>query len=225
MEEQMDDKKAQDVQSLQLRFIGKILAGFTHEIKNHLAIVKESVGLMGDMMQIHKTPESDFSQYLQIIRSIEEQIEKAIVHFRYLNRFSHRMDTPLSSFNINESLEELTALIDRFAAQKKIVLERDFKKDLPSINSSPAILQFLVFNFLEDKMAKLDKNSSIIVKTEVIKDSVTIRLIPQGNVLPTETEKSVFPHHEIQNYLINLLHGTISTQGEETVFTIPLAGA
>jgi nitrogen-specific signal transduction histidine kinase len=216
--------KSEDLRLQQLRFVGKILAGFTHEIKNHLAIVKESIGLMGDMMQIRKTPESDFSQYLEIIQSIEEQIEKAIVHFRYLNRFSHRMDTPLSSFNINESLEELTALVDRFATQKRIMLEKDFKKDLPSINSSPAMLQFLVFNFLEDNMAKLDKNSSITVKTEVINDSVTIRLIPEGNVLETETEKTCCPH-EIHNYLMNMLHGTISRQGEQIVITLPISAA
>jgi nitrogen-specific signal transduction histidine kinase len=218
------ENNSEDLRFQQLRFIGKILAGFTHEIKNHLAIVKESIGLMSDMMQIRKTPESDFSQYLEIIQSIEEQIEKAIVHFRYLNRFSHRMDTPLSSFNINECLEELTALIDRFAAQKRIILEKDFKKDLPSTNSSPAILQFLVFNFLEEKMAKLDKKSSIIVKTEVINDSVTIRLIPEGNVLETETEKTFCPH-EIHNYLMNILHGTISTQGEQIVITLPISAA
>ncbi len=220
----MENKQEQDLRLLQLRFIGKILAGFTHEIKNHLAIVKESAGLMGDMIQIGKTAENDSSQYLEIIRSIEEQIERAIVHFTYLNRFSHRMDTPLSSFNINDSMEELTALLHRFANQKRISFEKDFRKDLPSINSSPAILQFLVFNFLEDKMSKLDKNSRIIIKTDLINGSVAIRIIPEGNVLETETEKAPCPH-EMNDYAINLLRGTISTQGEETVITIPIADA
>jgi len=216
------ENKNEDLRFMQLRFIGKILAGFTHEIKNHLAIVKESAGLMGDMIQIGKTAENDSSQYLEIIRSIEEQIEKAIVHFKYLNRFSHRMDTPLSSFNINDCLEELTALLHRFANQKRISLEKDFNKDLPSINSSPAILHFLVFNFLEDKMSKLDKNSRIIVKTDLINGSVAIRIIPEGNVLEAETAKTPCIH-EINDYVINMLSGTISTQGEETVITLPIA--
>jgi nitrogen-specific signal transduction histidine kinase len=220
----MENKQEQDLRLLQLRFIGKILAGFTHEIKNHMAIVKESAGLMGDMIKLGKTVGDDSSQYLEIIRSIEEQIEKSIVHFRYLNGFSHRMDTPLSSFNINDCLEELTALVHRFANQKRITLEKDFRKDLPSIKSSPAILQFIVFNFLEDKMSKLDNNSRIIVKTEVINSSVAIRIIPEGNVLGTETENTLYPH-EMNDYAIKILTGTISTQGEETVITLPIAAA
>jgi nitrogen-specific signal transduction histidine kinase len=220
----MENKQEQDLRLLQLRFIGKILAGFTHEIKNHMAIVKESAGLMGDMIKLGKTVGDDSSQYLEIIRSIEEQIEKAIVHFRYLNGFSHRMDTPLSSFNVNDCLEELTALVHRFANQKRITLKKDFRKDLPSINSSPAILQFLVFNFLEDKMSKLDKNSSIIIKTEVINGSVAIRIIPEGNLLETETEITLCPH-EMNDYAIKILTGTISTQGQETVITLPIAAA
>jgi len=218
------EKNNDDLRFQELRFIGKILAGFTHEIKNHLAIVKESIGLMSDMMQIRKTPDADFSPYLQIIRSIEEQIEKTIVHFRYLNRFAHRMDIPLSSFNINESLEELLALVQRFAAQKRISMKEEFKKDIPSISSNPAILQFLVFSLLEDKMTKLDKDGSMIVKTEVIDSSVAIRIIPEGDLLETETEQSFCPP-EIHNHLINMLQGTISTQGEQTIITLPIAAA
>jgi hypothetical protein len=216
------DNKNDELRFQQLRFIGRILAGFTHEIKNHLAIVKESIGLMSDMMQIRKTPDTDFSQYLQIIQSTEEQIEKTIVHFRYLNRFAHRMDIPLSSFNINESLEELLALVQRFASQKRIIIKEDFRKDIPSINSSPAILQFLVFSLLEEKMAKLDRDSRLIVKTDVINSSAEIRIIPEGNILGTETEKSFCPH-EMLHMLIDMLRGTISTQGEQTIITLPIA--
>jgi len=219
----MDNKNEQDLRFLQLRFIGKILAGFTHEIKNHLAIVKESAGLMGDMIKMGKTAENE-SQYLEIIQSIEEQIERALVHFTYLNRFSHRMDTSLSTFNINESIEELTALLHRFANQKRIRIEKDFQKDLNPINSNPSMLQFLVFNFLEEAIAKLDKNSRIVVKTEVMNGSVAIRVIPEGNVLESDAEKVLCPP-EITDYVIKMLNGNISRQGEGAVITLPVKAA
>ncbi len=219
----MDNKNEQDLRFLQLRFIGKILAGFTHEIKNHLAIVKESAGLMGDMIKMGKSAESG-SQYLEIIQSIEEQIERALVHFTYLNRFSHRMDTALSTFNINESIEELTALLHRFANQKRIQIEKDFQKDLDPVNSNPSMLQFLIFNFLEEAIAKLDKNSRIVVKTEVVNGSVAIRVIPEGNVLETDAEKALCPP-EITDYVIKMLNGNISRQGEGAVITLPVKAA
>ena len=52
----MENKGERDLRLLQLRFIGKILAGFTHESKNYIAIVKESAGLIGDMIQLGKNP-------------------------------------------------------------------------------------------------------------------------------------------------------------------------
>lgn len=220
----MENKNELDLRFLQLRFIGKILAGFTHEIKNHLAIVKESAGLIGDIIKLGKSGKNESSQYLEIIHSIEEQIERATEHFRYLNRFSHRMDTSLATFNINESLEELIALLNRLANQKKIHLEKDFQKDLPSIYSNPSMLQFIVFGDLEEKITRLDKNSRIIVKTEVINGSVAIRIIPKGNALETDVEKVLYPH-EINDYVIKMLGGTISKQKEngDTVITIPVS--
>ena len=220
----MENNNEQDLRSLQLRFLGKILAGFTHEIKNHLAIIKESAGLMGDMIKMGKSAESASGQYLEIVQSIEEQIAKALVHFTYLNRFSHRMDTPFSTFNVNESLEELTALLHRFANQKRISLEKDLQKDLKPINGNPSMLQFLVFHFLEETMAKLDKNSRIIVKTEGMNSSVAIRIIPEGNVLGTDAAKPECPHGII-DYLIKMLSGTITKQEEEIIITLPIGGS
>ncbi|MBF0520244.1 MAG: hypothetical protein HQK92_11025, partial [Nitrospirae bacterium] len=40
-----------EVTNERLRFIAKILSLYTHEIKNHMAIINESVGLMGDIIE------------------------------------------------------------------------------------------------------------------------------------------------------------------------------
>jgi len=216
----MENKNEQDLRLLHLRFIGKILAGFTHEIKNYMAIIKESAGLIEDMINLEKSTKSDSGQYLEITRSIEEQIEKTNDLFRYLNRFSHRMDTELSTFSVNETLEELSALLTRFANQRKISLEKDFQKDIPSINSNPSMLQLLVFQFLEEKLTILDKNSSLIIKTESANGSIAIRIIPKGNLL--DVDKGKFSY-EFQDNVVRLLRGSISQGNKETVITIPVS--
>jgi nitrogen-specific signal transduction histidine kinase len=216
----MENKNEQDLRLLHLRFIGKILAGFTHEIKNYMAIIKESAGLIEDMIKLEKSTKSDSGQYLEITRSIEEQIEKTNDLFRYLNRFSHRMDTELSTFSVNETLEELSALLNRFANQRKISLEKDFQKDIPSINSNPSMLQLLVFQFLEEKLTSLDKNSSLIIKTESANGSIAIRIIPKGNLLDVDKGKFFY---EFQDNVVRLLRGSISQGNKETVITIPVS--
>ena len=74
----MGNRCEQDLRYLQLCFIGKIIAGFTHEIKNHLAIIKESAGLIGDLIKFGKKGKDESAQYLEIIGSVEDQMERTV---------------------------------------------------------------------------------------------------------------------------------------------------
>lgn len=215
----------ENLRLLHLRFIGKILAGFTHEVKNYLAIIKESAGLMEDLIKLGKTSASDSGQNLEIIHLIEEQIEKANVLFRYLNRFAHRMDDQLATFNINESLEELIALVTRFANQKKITIEKDFHESMPSINSNPSILQFVVYSALEEKIRNLDKNSKITIQTGVDENSVRIRLVSEGNLLEGEGNATSISYDIIEKIIKQVGGNILQKNGRETLIMLPLAAS
>jgi hypothetical protein len=222
MESAYENKGERDLRLLQLRFIGKILAGFTHESKNYIAIVKESAGLIGDMIQLGKNSGDDQQSYLEIIHSIEEQIEKATNLFRYLNRFSHRMDTELCTFNMNETLEELIALITRFANQKKISLEKNFQQDIPSITNNPSLLQLLVFHFLEEQLTGLAKDSSLMLKTSLSNGSVIVKIIAKGNYQESESAKGL-TNNEIHVYIIDQLRGTIAKENDLISISLPVS--
>jgi nitrogen-specific signal transduction histidine kinase len=215
----------ENLRLLHLRFIGKIIAGFTHEVKNYLAIIKESAGLIEDLITLGKDTESDSGQYLEIIRSIEEQIEKTNILYRYLNRFAHRMDDQLATFNINESLEELTALVTRFANQNKITIEKDFHESMPSIYSNPSLLQLVVYTALEEKIRHLDKNSKISIQTGIDENSVKIRLVAEGNLIEGEGDATSIPY-EILEKIIKQLGGNISEENrKETLLMLPLTAS
>ena len=49
----------EQITTSQLNFIGKVLCVFSHEINNQLAVVKESVGLIGDLIELGKTSRKD----------------------------------------------------------------------------------------------------------------------------------------------------------------------
>ena len=215
----------ENLRLLHLRFIGKILAGFTHEVKNYLAIIKESAGLMEDLIKLGKTSASDSGQNLEIIHLIEEQIEKANVLFRYLNRFAHRMDDQLATFNINESLEELIALVTRFANQKKITIEKDFHESMPSINSNPSLLQFVVYSALEEKIRNLDKNSKIAIQTGVDENSVRIRLVSEGNLLEGEGNTTSISYDIIEKIIKQVGGNILQENRRETLIMLPLAAS
>jgi hypothetical protein len=133
------------------------------------------------------------------------------------------MDKPLSTFGVNETLEELLVLLHKLASQKRIILERDFDKNLPAIHSDPAKLQFLIFCIIEEKLRRLDTHSRIIVKSARSSGSITIEVIPRGNSVET-VEEGICPP-EICQYLIKQLGGSISQEAEEIVVTLPVAGS
>lgn len=216
-----------DLREAQLRFIGKILATLSHELKNHLAIIKEYSGLIQDLVETERLPaEGPANQFVSSVHSIHRQIDKTLVLLRYFNRFSHRMDAPQSVYGVNEAVEELLALVHRLAHQKKILLETDFREDLPQVTGNPALLQFTLFCLIEAAMARLERNGTLTLRTGLAKDAVTISLGSQGT-LPDKSERREVRIDEALHQALRRLGGRSSgaTNGEEVTLTIPLAAA
>ncbi len=178
----MSEHRDHDLREAQLRFIGKILATLSHELKNHLAIIKEYSGLIQDLVEAEKMPAAGSAdQYVNSVHSIHRQIDKTLELLRFFNRFSHRMDTSQSVYGVNETVEELLALIYRLANQKKILLETDFHKALPQVTGNPALLQFSLFCLIEEFMSRLEKSGSLVLRTGLAGDAITITLSRSGD--------------------------------------------
>jgi nitrogen-specific signal transduction histidine kinase len=207
----------------QLSFIGKVLSVFSHEINNHLAILKESVGLIGDLIELGKTSSrKDLKEILKITQSIKNQIEQTTYFCDKLNGFGHGMEEPLSAFNIHKSIDELMVLLRRFINQKMICLEKDFTANMPLIYSNPLKIQFLIFCLVEKHLKRLDKNSRIIIKTVYSNDSIGITIIPKGNLI--ETDEEVICKDEIYKHIIKQLGGSISQKtADETTIMLPVS--
>ncbi len=206
-----------------LSFIGKVLSVFSHEINNHLAILKESVGLIGDLIELGKTSSrKDLKEILKITQSIKNQIEQTTYFCNKLNGFGHGMEKPVSAFNIHKSIEELMVLLRRVTNQKMICLEKDFTANMPLIHSNPLKIQFIIFCLIEKHLKRLDKNSRIIIKTVYSHDSIGITIIPKGNLI--ETDEEVICNDEIYKHIIKQLGGNISQKtADETTIMFPIS--
>jgi hypothetical protein len=164
----------------QLNFIGKVLCVFSHEINNQLAVMKESIGLVGDLIEAGKTSRKDLKEILAIIHSIESQIGRTTYFCNNLNGFGHGMEDVSSSFNVSKSIEELIVLLSRLASQKRVSIEKKLKPDVPLIQGNPLRLQFLIFYFIERYLLGLERDGSILIETSFSKSSVSISILPIG---------------------------------------------
>ena len=133
----------------EVAFFGKITAGITHELKNVLAIIRESSGLMGDIISI--SPEAVVKHQEKIQNSIvriKEQIERGVNITDRLNRFAHSTDEIIAKIDLQETIEQLITLAQRFARLKHVVLNT-----VPPDQEAPPVT--LVTRHIQIQMALL----------------------------------------------------------------------
>ena len=223
----MDSERERNLRISQMCFVGKMIGGFTHELKNHLAIIKETAGLIEDLIMFKKSGgKEDPAEYIRSLDSIALQVDKAVQLADYLNRFSHRMDHPLSTFSVHDVIEELIALRRRSARERGICLETDFHGAVPSIHSDPSRLYCLLYCLIEEKMLGLSKGSHLIMKTEPSDGSIIIRIIPKGKLVEGTTERIIDKSiciDEVVQEIIETLKGAVRHEQESvTTITVPL---
>ncbi|MBI4791428.1 MAG: response regulator transcription factor [Deltaproteobacteria bacterium] len=146
----------------QLEFFGRMLAGFTHDLKNHLAIIKESNGLISDLIDMGRITDEALAARLQkIVTSIQGRVGRATDMASSLNSIAHRQDTPLSTFQINDLISEELALLQRFARLREIEIKTALAPDLPAIHNNPSLVQFVFFHLFNLSLRKL-KNHGMV---------------------------------------------------------------
>ena len=77
----------------QVAFFGRITASITHEMKNVLAIIKETSGLMQDILAFSNEGVCPHEDKLKgTLHTISEQIERGVELTSRLNRVAHDPD-------------------------------------------------------------------------------------------------------------------------------------
>lgn len=165
-----------------LAFVGKIIADFTHEISNHLALIKESAGLISDICKGKKSIDKKEMPYvIESLEAIENQISKSVNFINYFNRFAHRMDNLKGTFKIQSVIEELFELLKRYSNRKKVFLNYNLPPNLPDIENSPFLIQFSIF-YVIDCFLKKSKPDTTISVTAISGDkSITLKIKYEGD--------------------------------------------
>lgn len=152
------------------RFMGRITAGMTHEIRNVLAIVRESAGLLEDIMAL---PESNaFPQKERCSRAlavIQKQVERGVELVGRLNRFAHSMDESWGTVDLGELLDHISGLLARQARTKKIELRPRMQREGISVSTDPFCLSMLICCCIEHCMQGLGQGA--LLDLEAVEDN------------------------------------------------------
>jgi signal transduction histidine kinase len=152
--------------SREAAFIGKITASATHEIRNVLAIVKESAGLIDDLMRMAADRGSlDGERVLKATQRIDAQVARGSELITSLNRFAHSLDRDRQAIDLGEEIRQVVFLSQRFARMKsQTVLARSGAEPRGLVANSLAV-QMALFAVLELIMEELPDGAAIEVRS------------------------------------------------------------
>ena len=154
----------------ELEFFGKITAGITHEMKNVLAIIKESAGLIEDILSLSSEASIPHQDKIQTsLTKIKTQIERGVELTNRLNRFAHSSDETPAKIDLHETTEQLIALSLRFARLKNVVLKTDppEKSDQPMpLVTHPVQLQMALFFCIQCCLDVMPSGGEITISLE-----------------------------------------------------------
>ncbi|MCW7753981.1 hypothetical protein OOT00_08280 [Desulfobotulus sp. H1] len=103
-----------------IQFSGKITAALTHELRNVLAVIRETGGLMQDVMALTASSGHGDERIRKGFQTIGEQVLRGSELMDRLNRFAHTPDRPEEFFDMAEAAKEFFLLTERFCRLKRI---------------------------------------------------------------------------------------------------------
>jgi signal transduction histidine kinase len=148
--------------SREAAFIGKITASATHEIRNVLAIVKESAGLIDDLMQASVTRGPlDGDRVFKATYRIDAQVARGAEIVTSLNRFAHSLDHDRQAIDLDEEVRQVVFLSRRFARKKSQTVSALPGEGTPPFTASSLAVQMVLFGGLELLMDELPEGAAI----------------------------------------------------------------
>jgi C4-dicarboxylate-specific signal transduction histidine kinase len=208
------------MKDLRMSFVGRIISCYTHEVKNYLAIIKETNGLMKDVIEIKKSKALDEKHFLGFIGCVDEQVGRATAITDYLSRFAHRMDADQVVVHINDLIDELVALMSRLAYRNRISFNKQLRGGLPSTMLNPMHFHYFLFCLIEAKMLSLDRNGVISISTHFADGCFCITLGSEGGIVPSSGIAETSNAGEIEGIAMEL-GAVIINNGCETVIKMP----
>ena len=175
-----------------LQFFGKMTASISHEIKNVMAIINESAGLLEDYsLMAEKGMPMDPERLKVVSHRIAAQIRRANDIATNLNSMAHSVDEFEKSVDIGETLALAVGLAARFADMRSVILDFQPPSDFTAVITSPFHLLNLIWQVLDFAMDASGAGKRVGLTFEADPTSVKIRFT--GIEALSNEPSTVFP--------------------------------
>ncbi|MFO8058321.1 MAG: hypothetical protein R6V10_13595 [bacterium] len=202
----------------ELQFFGKIVAAATHEINNVLSIVNENTGLLADLLAAGGKKGVPKEKVNSINESIEKHLERGKNIISHLNRFAHSVDRETARVELEEVLQNMALLSERYTRQQKASIKLEPADGRIVLDTDAFVLRNAVFICLSSYLEGAEPGYEVIVSFG--KENDTVALSFSGPVI-----KDVEDKKEILSRLMDELSGSLSFDTGAGVIKLYLPGS
>jgi len=165
------DRLRSQIGSMDAVLIGRLTAAAAHELRNVLAIVRESAGLIADLTRCRAptaTPDQDGT--LRAADRIDAQVLRAADLLRALSRLAHGPEDGPAERALGAQVREAVLLCRRLADQRRCSLEAEVAEPDVAVHTTVVDLVGLVLALLEDALSVAPEGSVIRLCTGCTSD-------------------------------------------------------
>jgi two-component system NtrC family sensor kinase len=168
----------------EIAFIERITAGVTHEVNNVLASIREISGLLADILSM--TSEESFprkEKFETSIHKIQNQEKRGVKLINQLNKFAHLPDVSSTEVDLNELIDHLIFLTERFGRIKNIELHTQPSGQSVKVITNPFYLQMALFNCVEYFLKNLEAGGKVLINPDINKSEIYINILAEGDFI------------------------------------------
>jgi two-component system NtrC family sensor kinase len=183
------------MQSSKMAALGKMAAGIAHEVNNPLAVIKEKVGWVKDLLVEEDIAKSkNFKEFQDAMTKIENHVERAKKVIHRLLGFARRMEPVEEKVDINKILSETIGFLENDARYKNIEIKTNFSEKLPETISDSSQIQQVFLNILNNAVDAIGKDGEIQIRTNCVwKDKeIVVCISDNGPGIPNEMLQRIF---------------------------------
>jgi two-component system, LuxR family, sensor kinase FixL len=157
---ELRDAQMRLIQAAKLESVGRLAAGVAHEVKNPLAVIQLGVDFLAGI-------ESDDGMVSEVIRDMEEAVERADSVVKGLLDFSRESTLTLRRGDINQVIDHALHLVDHELTQHNIRLEKELEEGIGTIDLDSNKLQQVFINVFMNAIQAMGREGVLTVKSRV----------------------------------------------------------
>ncbi|NTU49218.1 MAG: GHKL domain-containing protein, partial [Syntrophobacteraceae bacterium] len=183
------------MQSTKMAALGKLAAGIAHEVNNPLAVIKEKVGWIRDLLSEEDIRGSEnYTEFEDAVRKIDYHVDRAKKVTHRLLGFARRMEPVQEKVDVNKVLDETVDFLRNEAHYRSITINTEYCQNMPQTMSDSSQLQQVFLNILNNAIDAVGKNGAIFITTECRPREKEIVVIIQDNGpgIPNEVLTRIF---------------------------------